>query len=96
MRLPRPRAIIGAQSQQLSPSLLALSQRTAGRPTAAALERSLLEMPRELVRTWGQRGTVHVYAAADDWALVVYLASDESSFVTGQVLSPNGGIYVSH
>ncbi len=65
------RAIIGAQSQQLSPSLLALSQRTAGRPTAAALELSLLEEPRELVRTWGQRGTVHVYDAVDDWALVV-------------------------
>lgn len=65
------RAILGAQSQQLSMSLLALSQRTAGRPTAVALQRSLLEAPRELVRTWGQRGTVHVYDAADDWALVV-------------------------
>ncbi len=65
------RAILGAQSQQLSMSLLALSQRIAGRPTAVALQRSLLEAPRELVRTWGQRGTVHVYDAADDWALVV-------------------------
>jgi NAD(P)-dependent dehydrogenase (short-subunit alcohol dehydrogenase family) len=32
----------------------------------------------------------------DDIAWVaVYLASDEAKFVTGQVLSPNGGLYMS-
>lgn len=51
-----------------------------------ALLRPLLEGQTPL----GRMGT------ADDiaWA-AVYLASDESSFVTGQVLSPNGGWYMS-
>ena len=45
------RAIIGAQSQQLPPSLLALSLRTKGRPTARTIRMELLES-RTLVRTW--------------------------------------------
>ncbi len=61
------RTILGAQSQQLSPGLLALSQRTVGRPTATALARHLFEEPRHLVRTWGQRDTLHIYPA-DDWS----------------------------
>ncbi|MCZ6888545.1 MAG: winged helix DNA-binding domain-containing protein [Gammaproteobacteria bacterium] len=64
-------AILGAQSQQLSPALLALSQRTESRPTAAELDKALVESPRSLVRAWGQRGTVHVYAARMDWPLVI-------------------------
>ncbi len=65
------RAILGAQSQQLGPSLVALSQRLRGGPTAARLQNELLEPPRKLVRTWGQRDTIHVYDAASDWAHVV-------------------------
>ena len=65
------RAALGVQSQQIGPSLLGLSQRTKGRPTAAALERELFEAPRSLVRTWGQRDTLHVYDPATDWAAVV-------------------------
>ncbi len=65
------RAIIGAQSQQLPPSLLALSMRTAGRPTAAKLKSQLLRSSSRLVRTWGQRDTLHIYDARDDWARVV-------------------------
>ncbi|MDX1502225.1 MAG: crosslink repair DNA glycosylase YcaQ family protein [Thermoanaerobaculia bacterium] len=63
------RAILGAQAQQEVPALFALSQRTRGRPTAAALRRSLYD-DRELVRTWGQRDTLHVYDSAD-WPVVV-------------------------
>ena len=63
------RAIVGAQSQQLPPSLLALSMRTKGRPTAARLKKDILAS-RTLVRTWGQRDTLHVYDPAD-WAHVV-------------------------
>ncbi len=63
------KAIIGAQSQQLPPSLLALSMRTKGRPTAAQLKKDILGS-RRLVRTWGQRDTLHVYDPAD-WAHVV-------------------------
>lgn len=62
-------AIIGAQSQQLPPSLLALSLRTKGRPTAEALKKEILGL-RRLVRTWGQRDTLHVYDPAD-WPHVV-------------------------
>ena len=64
------RAILGAQAQQLPPALLALSMRTKGRPTAAALSEHLVEPPRTLVRTWGQRDTLHLYDP-DDWASVV-------------------------
>jgi len=65
------RAILGAQAQQLAPSLLALSQRAARRPAAARLEPRLLDGERDLVRTWGQRETLHVYDAAADWGDVV-------------------------
>ena len=65
------RAILGAQAQVQAPGLLALSQRTAGRPTAAALERALLHEGRGLARTWGQRDTLHIYDAATDWAAVL-------------------------
>lgn len=65
------RAILGAQAQQLPPALLALSLRTKGRPTAAALSGQLFETPRRLVRTWGQRDTLHLYDPASDWAAVV-------------------------
>ena len=59
------RAILGAQAQQLPPALLALSLRTKGRPTATALNRQLLHAPRRLVRTWGQRETLHIYDPAE-------------------------------
>ncbi len=65
------RALLGAQSQQLAPSLLALSLRTKGRPTAQALEAQLFEAPRKLVRTWGQRDTLFVFDPEEDWAEVV-------------------------
>lgn len=64
------RAIIGAQSQQLYPSLLALSMRMKDRPTAASLKKRLLEPPREVVRTWGQRDTLHIFDPGD-WGLIV-------------------------
>ena len=49
--LAAARAILGAQSQQLSSSLLALSLRTRGQPTAARLQSLLFRSPRRLVRT---------------------------------------------
>ena len=65
------RALLGAQAQQENPALLALSLRTRGRPPASAVRARLLEAPRRtLVRSWGQRDTLHVYAA-EDWPLVV-------------------------
>jgi hypothetical protein len=65
------RTILGAQAQQLPPALLALSMRTRGRPTAAEVMRQLTTPPRTLVWTWGQRGTLHLYCPATDWARIV-------------------------
>ncbi len=66
------RDILGAQSQQLPPSLLALSLRTKGRPDAEAIRKALFGTRRTLVRTWGQRDTIHLYDPAD-WISVVRL-----------------------
>lgn len=63
------RALIGAQSQQLGPGLLALSQRTKGRPKVATVERQVLGEAPKLVRTWGQRETIHIYDP-EDWHLI--------------------------
>ena len=70
------RTVLGAQSQQLGPSLHALSLRTRTRPSAEELTRQILEPPRDLVRTWGQRETIHLYDPSEDWRLVV-LAREE-------------------
>ncbi|MCB9915583.1 MAG: winged helix DNA-binding domain-containing protein [Planctomycetes bacterium] len=64
------RRVLGAQSQQLRPSLHALCLRSAARETTRTLEARLVGDARDLVRTWGQRETVHVYAV-EDWPLVV-------------------------
>jgi hypothetical protein len=65
------RNLIGLQSQQLAPGLLAICQRMAGKPTAKELEAHLFSPERDLVRTWGQRGTIHIYDAQDSWAKMI-------------------------
>ena len=65
------RAILGAQSQQLQPSLLALSLRTASRPTASEVRSAVFGESKSLVRTWGQRGTIHLYDAESHWRKVI-------------------------
>ena len=64
-------AVVGAQAQQLKPALLALSQRITGGQTATELEAQLLSVPSPLVRTWGQRDTLHIYDADRHWMKVV-------------------------
>ncbi len=64
------RQMLGLQSQQLAPGLLALSQRLAARPTARELENHVFSSLRDLVRTWGQRDTIHIYDAQTTWELV--------------------------
>lgn len=63
------RDIVGAQAQQPGPGTLALSQRTKGRPAAPRLKNALLGKKKSLVRTWGQRETLHIYDPVD-WVLV--------------------------
>ncbi len=65
------RAVVGIQAQKASSALLGLSQRIASRPTADELAAPLRNPPRSLVRTWGQRETLHIYDARSDWADVV-------------------------
>ena len=60
--------LLGLQAQQLAPGLLALSQRLKGRPSARQLEHSMFGAERDLVRTWGQRDTIHIYDAQKTWA----------------------------
>lgn len=62
-------ALLGAQAQIENPALLGLSQRVTERPTAEALKTQLWE-ERSLIRTWGQRDTVHVYDI-HDWADII-------------------------
>lgn len=62
------RRLFGAQAQVESCAVASLSLRTAGRPSAEAITR-LMDEDRALVRTWGQRGTLHLYDA-EDLALV--------------------------
>lgn len=65
------RDILGAQSQQLGPSLFALSQRTRHRPTHTQLEEMLFGEDASLVRTWGQRDTIHVYDVESHWHAII-------------------------
>lgn len=65
------REILGAQSQQLGTSLFALCQRTRKRPTHAQLEAMLFGKDVPLVRTWGQRDTIHVYDVKAHWRMIV-------------------------
>ncbi len=64
------RAILGAQSQQLPPSLIGVSQRTRARPSAEDLEAELFGDTPTLVRSWGQRDTLFIFDP-EDWPVVV-------------------------
>jgi hypothetical protein len=75
------RSILGAQSQQLQPSLLALSMRTADRPTATEVKSAIFGESKTLVRTWGQRDTIHLYDPENHWRHVV---------AANQLWSPGG------
>lgn len=63
------REILGAQAQVHTCALHAISLRTAGRPDASSIEAKIFD-DRELLRTWGQRGTLHLYDA-NDWPAFV-------------------------
>ena len=62
--------LMGAQAQVEPCALYALSARTQGRPTAQAVRQRLYEDDHALVRTWGQRDTLHLYDARD-WPMII-------------------------
>ncbi len=64
--------MIGLQSQQPGPGLLALSLRLDSRPTASVLKANLFSENRDLVRTWGQRDTLHIYDAETSWRQITH------------------------
>ena len=64
------RDVIGAQAQAVGTGILALSQRTKGRPTAKKVAAMFAGKSRKLVRIWGQRGTMHMYDPRD-WATII-------------------------
>lgn len=68
--------ILGAQAQQEAAGLLALCLRTKGRPTADEIRPRLHDDGRDLVRVWGQRGTLHVYDAEADWTDIISTGDD--------------------
>lgn len=67
--------VLGAQAQQEKPALWALAMRTAGGLRDSEVRAELMEEPRTLVRTWGQRGTLHIYAK-EDWRDVVAMQQE--------------------
>lgn len=64
------RAVAGIQAQVVAPALWSLAMRCAARPTAAQVVEALTLSP-SLVRTWGLRGTVHIYDAVAHWPAIV-------------------------
>lgn len=53
-------------------------------------------IPRALIEPMKAMTPLQRYGSADDIAMAcLYLASDESAFVTGEVISPNGGLVIS-
>jgi len=52
-------------------------------------------IPRALIEPMKAMTPLQRYGSADDIAMAcLYLASDESAFVTGEVISPNGGLVI--
>lgn len=64
------RELLGAQAQVDTCAFHALSLRTQGRPSAAQVRALIFEGDHTLVRTWGQRDTLHLYDA-QDWPLII-------------------------
>lgn len=64
------RQLLGAQAQVDSCAYWALAMRTQGNPTAAEVAAQIFEGDHALVRTWGQRDTLHLYDARD-WPIII-------------------------
>ncbi len=64
------RAVVGIQAQVVAPALWSVAVRCAETPSAEELGRAV-ETSTTLVRTWGQRDTVHLYDAATHWRPII-------------------------
>ncbi len=76
------RHFIGVQAQMPAAADIAFFNRTVD-VSPAALEHGRLEA-RSVVRMWGQRNTVHLYAA-DDWPLLHTVFRDRESVLAGRL-----------
>lgn len=76
------RALVGIQAQIESAAGLALWNRTSGL-TASQFEK-LLYSERTLVKLWGQRGTLHLYASSD-WPLIHAMKSINQTWWERQI-----------
>ncbi len=83
------------QSQQLPPSLWGLAQRCTGSMSAAELLEELFGENPTLVRTWGNRGTVHLYNL-DHWRQVIASKSTWAVDVQRNVMPPQDLVEQAH
>ena len=81
-------ALAGVQAQILPAALLALWNRSASGAATQAELTARLFTGRTLVRLWGQRHTLHLYATAD-WPMVQAAFADRRTWWERQALSPD-------
>ena len=77
------RSLVGVQAQILPAAGLALWNRTCGLTYADFDDR--LHVQRTLVKLWGQRGTLHVYAS-DEWPLLIGAMVERHSWWERQIV----------
>lgn len=83
--------LAGVQAQILSASALALWNRTAGGAGAYQEFAQRLHERRTLIRLWGQRHTLHLYASAD-WPLLYAAFAGRRTWWEREAAKPDSGV----
>lgn len=84
-------ALAGVQAQILSASAVALWNRTAAGAGAYLEVTGLLHDRRTLIRLWGQRHTLHLYASAD-WPLLYAAFAERRTWWEREAAKPGSGV----